>query len=182
LPSSKFRDGRDGARREDHVSRLRIVAGATALVSVGLLFGGLLPASSQGASDIRACEYERRGTDVEVDADGSGGFSAGDYSLSHDPLFQPGTNDRRIGKVVVHLDFVKLKGQQDAIFHAVGTWLFENGRITGQTFSKFSNVRKGITAAITGGTGAYRNASGQITVQEGRCNGKQGLRFHVQLS
>jgi hypothetical protein len=164
------------------MSKLRIVAGVTALVSVGMLLGGLLPASSQGASDFRACEYNRRGTTVEVDADDSGDFSAGDYSLEHDPLFEPGTNDRRIGKAVFELDFVKLRGRRDAIFHALGTFLFQRGRITGQTFSKFRNVRDGITVAITGGTGGFRNASGQITVQQGRCNGKGALKFHFQLS
>jgi hypothetical protein len=164
------------------VSKLRIVAGATALVSIGLLFGGLLPASSQGAADIRACEYERRGYDLEVDADGSGDFSAGDYGLFHDPLFAPGTNDRRIGKEAGTIHFVKLKGERDAIFHVVVDFLFENGRISGQTFSKFRNLRGGITGAITGGTGAYRNAMGQFTVQEGRCNGKGALKLHFQLS
>jgi hypothetical protein len=150
-----------------------------------MLVGALLPAASQetgeAALSFRACEYNSRGFDKDVDTSGPDRFSEGDYSLFYDPLFEPGSGDR-IGREAGTLFFVKEVGQRDAVVHITVTFLFDDGRIAAQGFTKFRNLRDGVTIPITGGTRAYRGASGHVEAREGgKCNGKRALRLRFEV-
>ena len=71
---------------------------------------------------------------------------------------------------------------RDALFAAHFTSVFPRGKIIVDGIGKFSNLRKGLNFAITGGTARYDTASGTVTAQLGRCDGARALRLRFQVT
>ena len=166
------------------MSRLRVLLGTTAIVAVGMLVGSLIPAASQEAgsalSTFKACEYNAKGFDHEIDVDDDGELSSGDYSVFEENLYEPGSGDK-IGRDLGTFTFIRPLGREDGVFHVTITFTFPEGRIATQGGAKFSNLGDGINLPITGGTRGYRNARGEIQVQEGRCNDKRALKLRFEV-
>lgn len=159
---------------------------STALVT-GLVVGGMVPAFSQqtGRETFTVCEKNRVGFSSEIDADGDGDFSAGDYSTEVNPWFDPATGKRH-GRSVGTFTFLKPIGERNGWFQFVVTGFFGEGKLTAVASGKFSQfgTKNGATFPITGGTGHYRNASGVATVKDGSCDGDRGARitFNINLN
>jgi hypothetical protein len=115
----------------------------------------------------------------ETDVDNPpAGFSQGDEAAITSALFNTG------GERVGHID---AQGVFTAVFSttqvARGQFTFTatlaQGQITATGVGTFSASATGFTAAVTGGTGAYRNTDGQVRVI---FTGPHSTRFVYQLS
>jgi hypothetical protein len=143
-----------------------LVAAATAAVIVG----SLAPATSQQPPErttIVLVDPVRTGFEKVIN-EGSKRFGAGDWSVFRDPEFDPATCERA-ATVQGRFTIIKTIGQQNAAFNVDGAALLPDGKITfyfGGTFADFES-EEGLTGAITGGTGAYRDARGQISLTDG---------------
>ncbi len=99
---------------------------------------------------------------------------AGDWSIFTDPVLDPATCKRvarNIGRSVI---IKPLKGG-DAVAMFEGGILLKEGKLTFRFPGKFSEYPAKI--AITGGTGAYKDASGEVTFTPGvkRCDRRGSL-------
>lgn len=92
--------------------------------------------------------------DAEVDADGNGEFSPGDYFVFEDRLFRGG---EQVGR-----DSVRCMVNHRSIL-CDGTIVRGSGNI--EVSGAFLFRERGIHLAVTGGTGAYRDAAGTFTVK-----------------
>jgi len=115
----------------------------------------------------------------ETDVDNPpAGFSQGDEAAITSALFNTG------GQRVGHID---AQGVFTAVFSttqvARGQFTFTatlaHGQITATGVGTFSASATGFTAAVTGGTGAYRNTDGQVRVI---FTGPHSTRFVYSLS
>ena len=95
-----------------------------------------------------------RGTNV--DADGDGNFGPGDYFVFEDRLRQGG---EQVGR-----DFVRCMLNHRAIM-CDGTVVHGPGNI--EITGAVTFEERGIHIAVTGGTGAHRDAAGTLTVKNG---------------
>jgi hypothetical protein len=77
---------------------------------------------------------------------------------------------------------IRRLGKRDTLFAVHFTAVFPRGKIIVDGTGKFSNLRKGLNVAITGGTGRYENASGTVTAQQGRCDGARAIRLRFQVT
>ena len=103
------------------------------------------------------------GHDITVDVDNSAtpGHPApdtiGDEDVFNGKFFKDGKQVGRDGGVCAITEL-------PSIYHCVATNWFDNGQLTVQWLGDFSAGGDG-HFAITGGTGAYRGASGEVTVK-----------------
>ena len=165
--------------------KLVVTVALVVAVGTGLIIGGALPASSQGGrTRFTVCEKDSKGFSRDIDADGNGEFSPGDYQMFTDPWFDPATG-RRHGRDAGVFTFIRPSGDRNGWFQVVATAFFAEGRITVTATGKFSwsATKDGTNFPITGGTGHYRNASGTVTIKDAHCDGKKGSRltFDVDL-
>lgn len=164
-----------------------MVAVMAAALVTGLVVGGIVPAASQqaGRKVFTVCEKNNKGFSADIDADGDGEFSAGDYSTEVNPWFDPQTGKRH-GRSAGTFTFLKPIGNRNGWFQFVVTGFFGEGKITAVASGKFSSfgTKDGASFPITGGTGHYRNASGVVTAKDGTCDGSRGTRitFDVNLN
>lgn len=162
-----------------------IVAVVAAALVTGLVVGGIVPAASQraGRQSFTVCEKNRVGFSSEIDADGNGDFSAGDYSTEVIPWFDPETGKRH-GRSAGTFTFLKPIGDRNGWFQFVVTGFFGEGKLTAVASGKFSQFgsKNGAKFPITGGTGRYRNASGVVTAKDGSCDGSRGTRITFEIN
>ncbi|MDQ3104016.1 MAG: hypothetical protein M3Q87_02110 [Actinomycetota bacterium] len=97
------------------------------------------------------------GRETDVDADGDGGFSPGDYFVFEERLFRRG---EQVGRDSV----LGMINHRSIMFD--GTLTRGSGKIevAGTVFFRASGS---IQLAVTGGTGRYRDAAGTFTVRDG---------------
>lgn len=139
-----------------------------------------LPAGSQqpaARSTITLFDPNKTDWDKLVDQ-GRKGFSAGDHVLFIENQLDPETCDRR-GKIIGHLVISRIIGEENAWFVGDFTLRLPDGKITAYgaaRFAEFEVTDKGIFA-VTGGTDTYRDASGEVMIQEDvtRCDRKGAL-------
>jgi len=97
------------------------------------------------------------GRETDVDADGDGGFSPGDYFVSEERLFKRGEQVGRdsvrcmVNHRSIMCDSTLTRGSGN--LEVAGTFFFGAGLP--------------IQLAVTGGTGRYRDAAGTFTVRAG---------------
>jgi hypothetical protein len=147
--------------------RYAAVAGVAVAMGTGLW---ALPLTSAGADDdhgedgdhevIRVMSREVDSADLDL---GRRGFSIGDRFVFSDNLFRRGN---RVG--TDHGDCVttRIQGPGSA-FQCTATAVLRGGQITAQgavMFREDSSSR--FTLAITGGTGRFRDAGGEVVVHE----------------
>jgi len=153
----------------------------TSLIGSGLVIGAMIPASSQEGQTITVCDQNREGYNKDINV-GKKGFSAGDYSLFRDKLWDTETGNRS-GRLMGRLTFVKvLRKANDVFFILDITTHLPGGEITVYGDGKFGGFRNGLKFAITGGTGSYNQAQGAVLAKFGRCDGKAGIRLTFNLA
>ena len=110
---------------------------------------------------------ERANTDTVIDTDQSGGDTTGDLLTFHNPVFDR-ANDTRVGND---------QGECVRIDPARGTWecrwitrIAGRGSITVE--GPFYDTRDSVLA-VTGGTGAFANARGQMRLERRFLGGRQ---------
>ncbi len=165
-------------------SKLAVVGGLVALLTSLFLVFTLLPAASQGGGgDKRVlCSKASEGTETEVDNDRNGEESPGDHVLFVDPLYDFKTGER-VGKEDGRFTFVRTKGERDGFFMVEVMAILKNGKISAFAAGKFSDFEGGATFPVTGGTGHYANATGEVTVRGTKeCGGERGERLVLDLN
>jgi hypothetical protein len=137
---------------------------ASVLIGSGVVMGAVVPASSQQGRTIRL--YEREGTGFEKFINVAGQGVAGDYVIETHPLYRRGTR-RKVGRDVAQITLIRALGSQgNALFRVALTARLGGGRIEASGFGKLSRLSKGVTFAVTGGTGAYQGATGRLKFRE----------------
>jgi hypothetical protein len=139
------------------------------LVLVGLVVIAV-PVGSQQPPERRTLTlFDPNKTNYEKFIDeGRQGFSPGDMILFIDAQFDPHTCERRgslVGRLVISRVF---RQQENAWFTGDFTLSLPDGKITvaaAAKFTEFEQQERGVFA-VTGGTGAYRDASGEVFIQE----------------
>ena len=164
--------------------RTKLSAALLGLALLGLLAGGITIASaspkapatnawgmptSRAAAPTKAVAagpdittattivvISRNETETDID-NPPAGLSQGDEGVVHSPLFnQAGA---RVGTLDVQFQFTSL---QPMAIQAAFTASLSKGQITAQGVAGAGQT---FTVAVTGGTGAYQNARGQVTVR-----------------
>jgi hypothetical protein len=153
---------------------MRIKLAVAVLAAVILASGGvtLASADSNGPSDDNGAQVIKLfALTVQIDFIdlGAQGFSLGDQQVFSDELFdkQGGTKLGSDGGVCTITHVADAKAGSGTAQCAV-TLSLEGGQITSQGLVTFvgNEPPPPFDFAVTGGTGAYKDARGQVTVQE----------------
>lgn len=168
------------------MTKLRLMFGV-ALVLVAVMVAVIaLPAVSQQPNPRNTLTFfDPNKTNWErlIDA-GRKDFSPGDTILFVDPVFDPETCERRAiltGQIVIS----KLVGEENAWYMGNFTIKLADGKIVAAAaakFAEFEQTEKGVFA-VTGGTDAYRDASGEVKFQDEEvtmCD-RKGTQFTVDI-
>ena len=91
------------------------------------------------------------------------GPSAGDRFVFREELFRDGD---RVGRDAGECVLVETQGE-NATVDCVATLELPGGQITVQGLVDFADPQPPFTIAVTGGTGRYRDADGELTIVEG---------------
>jgi hypothetical protein len=175
--------------------RTKLSAAAVGLALLGLLAGGTtlasattktqartawgVPVSSASApaaapaedlatgSDISAAQiivvFSRNQTETDID-NPPAGFSQGDEVVVSSPLFNRA--GARVGRLDVHGIFTSAVLPRGIAIQWVFTATLAKGQIAAQGVQTEAQTEVvSFKAAVTGGTGAYRNARGQVVVR-----------------
>ena len=134
----------------------------------GVLLVNLETASSQAPGNTITF-FDPNATDFEKDInEGRKGFSAGDWSVIKDTMFDPETCDKA-GTFLARFTFIKSAGRDNGFFTFDGGVILPDGKLTMYwpgKFSEFEDPGAAGGGAITGGTGAYSGVGGDFTVEE----------------
>ena len=132
---------------------------AVALLALGLVAAVALPspaASTSGAKTLRLAAVTIQSTTLDL---GTPGLSQGDESILTRELFLDGN---KVGTAQL-VATVTLVARADSQSQTVATFSLPDGQLTAQGLVTASQTANRV-AAITGGTGAYRQAGGEVTV------------------
>jgi hypothetical protein len=144
------------------ITRAAVAASAVVAMSAGVLVVG--QQSSQAASEADDTLTGRGGQEKFVDV-GRSGPSVGDRYVFSENLFDEDKN--RVGRLAGSCDVNSVKRNsngkvKDALQQCVATFRLSDGQITVQGAFWFSDEDP--TLAITGGTGDYDDASGELNI------------------
>lgn len=132
-------------------------AGVLAVAGTFLLAGGAA-ASSQQITNPRTIEvYLSGGTGTYLNLSGKPGGGIGDLTVLNQPAYAGTSTGKRIGSGVVTITTLS---KTQAQLH--GDLLLPGGTIDVAGVEQQSNT---FTLAVTGGTGIYQAARGQVTVK-----------------
>jgi hypothetical protein len=110
------------------------------------------------------------------------GFSAGDSILFANKVVNPQTGNRRgrvIGKAVIIRRFPK---RDDGLIISDFSLIFPKGKVSAYAAHRESNLLRGrVKFGITGGTGIYSRVRGALVSEFGKCRGKRGARYTLNL-
>ncbi|HEX2240100.1 MAG TPA: hypothetical protein VHJ82_03010 [Actinomycetota bacterium] len=140
------------------------------LIAIFVLLVTLVPASSQQPPERNQITvFEPSKVDYEKVIDrGHRGISPGDTILFINRQLDPETCGR-IGTLAGRITISKvLRAEENAWFVGEFTLKLADGKLTAAgaaKFSEFAQTENGVFA-ITGGTGAYRDASGEVFFEE----------------
>jgi hypothetical protein len=145
-------------------------AAVVALVAVALLAGAFLPATSQvpgERTELQFFDPNKRGTFERFVDVGKRGEGPGDFGVFKDLQLDPETCEKA-GTAIGRFQLIKAIGNRDGYATADIGLLLPDGKITFYFPVQFSEFEAegGATGAVTGGTGAYKDARGEVTVTE----------------
>ncbi len=168
---------------DKHSGGRAIGIGATAVLAAVALAAALdAPAvSHQAPEQIRKLAWSNDKTERATDVDlGRKGPSSGDRLVTRGLLFDAAGRQRTgtyVGEIVTH-DHKKLLVQTTL------TATFPEGQLTVAGSMLFRRVlsRTGATLAITGGTGAYSDAGGSVTMHARKIRGDDGFMFTFDIA
>ena len=144
---------------------------AMSLTLIALMVGVIaLPAESQQSQEritITLFDPDKTTWEKVIDQ-GRANMSPGDTILYVDAQLDPDTCERS-GTVVGRLAISKLLKQNVAWFIGDFTIDLADGKVVAEAAAKFTEFdqKESGVFAVTGGTGAYRDASGEVLFQEG---------------
>ena len=146
-------------------TKFGIHAAVLAIVALGVLMLGSTAAMAHGnhKQPLRLVGTVIQTDDIDV---GDPGPSLGDELVYSETLSRRG---REVGESGVVCTIVQITPPYDVFtFHCVGTLSLRDGQITLQGLVEVQGEddRGPWTVAITGGTGAYRGASGEARVRQ----------------
>ncbi len=139
------------------------------VVLIGAIVVFAVPAGSQQPQQRTTLTFfdpNRTNWEKFVDV-GRGDFSPGDTILFVDAQFDPETCDR-VGTLVGRLTISRLLGRENAWTIGDFTLKLPAGKIMASGAAKFAEFDQTERAvfAVTGGTDAYRDVSGDVSIQE----------------
>lgn len=137
-------------------------------IAVMLTAGAVMPAISQPPAQRTTLSwFDPRKTDFEKGLNLGGKGFAGDMALIKDTMFDPGTCEKA-GTLLLRFQAVKAIGENDGFFIDEGGLLLPDGKMMLALAGKFSEFEAegGAAGAVTGGTGAYRDVTGEFHVVE----------------
>jgi hypothetical protein len=133
---------------------LALLAGATAAVSVASASAAPRHAAADSVTVLHLLSHQKSLQVIDV---GQKGPSPGDQVIETTVDFQHGT---RVDRSVLNcVDITVSKRGFDVLCH--GALIFENGQVQ---FQGETNFQTPFTVAVIGGSGAYQNVGGQLTV------------------
>ncbi|HEV2060769.1 MAG TPA: hypothetical protein VGR11_15565 [Solirubrobacteraceae bacterium] len=158
-----------------------VAAAVVAGIAIATTWGD--PAVSQQApATVQKAAFSKdkaeRATDLDL---GKKGPSAGDRIVTRGPLFDRASTSKRIGSYtaeLVNIDPASLLTQMTV------TVIFPDGQLTvgGSLPFRRTLTRSGAVLPITGGTGAYKHASGTATVHSRKLRGDEGFLFNFEIA
>jgi hypothetical protein len=99
----------------------------------------------------------------DVDVDGDGKYSQGDVFVFSDTLKEDGEKVGTDGGVCTA---TRVASEKDYTIQCVVTFDLPKGQITAQSLLDAEDIERGeFTQAITGGTGSYKDAGGEMSVE-----------------
>jgi hypothetical protein len=130
------------------------------LGALALSVGSLASASANHGfnKSVRLTFIEKSTAGTFVDVDHSGGQSIGDVFIFQNDLFDPSTH-AKVGTVEGHCMLITASGD---ITDCDASGILAGGQIRVAGADSNANIN---VLAVTGGTGIYRNVSGQITIE-----------------
>jgi Allene oxide cyclase barrel like domain len=131
------------------------------LGALALSAGSLASASANHGSDkkvVRLTFIEKSTAGTLVDVDKSGGPSIGDVFVFQSDLLDPATNEK-VGTTEGHCMLVTAS---EDLTDCDASGVLAGGQIRVAGASSQADVT---VLAVTGGTGAYRNVRGQLTIE-----------------
>ena len=148
------------------MKRLLVLAGLVAAVglTIAVVTGG---ASTAPGQTIHVIEHANTDTTADVDPPGD---SAGDVLTFHNPVFNA-ADSKRMGRDQGYCIRIKAPGSYECNW----TTFLEDGHITVE--GPFFDSRNSVLA-ITGGTGAYRDARGVMELKSRAGGTKFDFIFH----
>ena len=152
----------------------RSMFGISAVLVVGVL--ALVPgtATPQEAQRVTIQFFDKNGDDfIRRVNEGSKRSGPGDWQVFKSAIFDPETCEG-LGHIVGRVVFVQ---PARGWFMADGAALLADGKVDFHFVGNGSEFETGAKAAVMGGTGAYKDATGETTtVQERRCDAGGFLR------
>ena len=145
-------------------SLIALVLAVTAVVATG----ALVPATSQPPEQRTSLTwFDPRKTDFEKGMNLGGKGFAGDMAVIKDSLFDPETCEKA-GTLLLRFQGIKAIGENDGFFMAEGQVLLPDGKVAIALAGRFTELdaETGAMGAVTGGTGAYRDVTGDFNVVE----------------
>jgi hypothetical protein len=133
---------------------------AVAGVSVAAASSSSADASKHRAWTVQLVARQTGSTQLVLAESGHG--PVGNQFLGTDDLYR---NGRKVGDDASVCQFMADLGQAGGRFHCLATLSLPEGQLTAQgLFTQTEGGDQPFTLAITGGTGAYRTAHGQVRV------------------
>lgn len=150
--------------------KLKALFGASALLAVVLVGTLVAPATSQvPPGRVTLTFFDPRSTEFEKEIDEKPiGFSPGDWSVVREKQLNPETCETA-GQLLLQFVFVEQTGKENGYARFNGDLLLPDGKISFQTSGKFSDFESegGFKFSVIGGTGAYKDATGEGSLVEG---------------
>ena len=150
------------------MSRVKALIVLVAAMSAVVLVGTAMPVVSQQPAERQTLTFfDPNKTNFErFINEGKRGISPGDTILFVDAQFDTETCEKA-GQLIGNLQIIKNVGTENAIFDGGFTLILGDGKIVAGGASKFSDFAGDAPVfAVTGGTGAYRDVSGEISITE----------------
>lgn len=126
------------------------------------------PAISQPPAERTTLTFfDPRATDFEKGLNLGGKGFAGDMAVVKDTMFDPETCEKS-ATLLLRFQAVKAIGENDGFFITDGGLILPDGKLGISLFGRFSEFASegGSPGAVTGGTGANRDVTGEFTVSE----------------
>lgn len=159
---------------------LVMLAGAASVAALVAVSG--VPASSQeppGRTTIKLFTKNEVGFEKFIN-EGGEQFGAGDWAVNKTPAFDPDTCER-VGAIGTRFVAVQFQAKKDAVFGLVdGGIVLPEGTLTLYDVGDQSEATGDL--AITGGTGAFKDARGEANVTETRLCDKAGVLITADIT
>ncbi|HXF37429.1 MAG TPA: hypothetical protein VNO17_09645 [Actinomycetota bacterium] len=163
--------------RRKRIRPLAVGAGSALLAIVAVL-AGLAPASAQVEVEV----FDPEGPFERVIDLGRPGFGIGDQVLEIHTLLDPADGDP-VGRSFTRVTVLRVfHGGEDALIAVDSTYRLDEGDIVFSGVFRLSSLAGGIRGAIHGGTGAYRDATGEAVATAAEVAGREGVVVAFDLT